>query len=461
MTDYNTIIDNALTQFGTPLHLYFPEKVADAARQFQQVAKDNYPNTQILFAVKSNPCSSSIHLVNNLGLGVDVVSEYELKAAIVEGMSGERVVCNGNAKTDAYIIEAIEYGATIAADSFDEVQLISKYSQIRKSVTKAIIRLSGMELDGLTSPDQSTASHWTKFGIPYRQWRQFFELAKRDPFIQPVGISAHIGTQIVDARGYERLITTLLEIIETAQAEGIAIQQVDLGGGFPLSYLSEEQWNEFRQKLKAQRNGAPKSEWVTWGEFGMGGYGKDWTGKGYWSAYPGAKMLEHLLNFRSGGGKTVAERLLAAGNPTLTIEPGRGLFGEAGITLAEVIGVKEVEVNHLVILNLGIVNHGTVLVTPDIYPMSVYPPLPDDKPVEVFVAGRLCFTGDMISKVKIPLNRMPRRGDIVIIEKTGAYCADHFASNSCGYPRPAKVAVGEDGSFEVWRKGETFEDVFG
>ncbi len=460
MIETSPIIKRAIKAFGTPLHLYFPKRVSESAEQFKRVAKEYYPNTEILFAVKSNPCIGAIRLIGDLGLGVDVASEFELKAAKIVGIEGDQIVCNGNAKTDDYIESAIRHGATISADCLEEVKLIGKIAGRIRKQANVMIRLSGMALDGLTSADQSTAAHWTKFGIPFRDWRKFFDLAGRDPFIDPVGISAHIGTQICDARGYEKLTSALLGILEAASAEGWRMKRVDFGGGFPLSYLEEDQWVTFQGKLKDQRNGAPTSEWVTWGEVGMGGFGEAWSGKAYWSLFPGARMFEHILTFRPNGGKTVAERLKSAGNPLLCIEPGRGLFGEAGMTIAKVMGVKEVEGNNLVITDLGIVNHGTVLVTPDIYPMFIYPPKSDDKHAEVFVAGRLCFTGDMISKVKIPLNRLPKRGETLVIGMTGAYCADHFASNSCGFPRPPKVAVLEDGSFEVWRKAERFEEVF-
>jgi len=66
----------------------------------------------------------------------------------------------------------------------------------------------------------------------------------------------------------------------------------------------------------------------------------------------------------------------------------------------------------------------------------------------------------MISKIKLKLNRMPKRGDMMVIYHTGAYCADHFASNSCGYPLPAKVAIGAQGEVEVWRQRQEFSDVF-
>lgn len=454
------LIRNLIDRFGLPLHVYFPGMVAQSAENFISVAKRLYPNIQVDFAVKSNPCVGALHTAKRLGLGVDVVSEFELSAAIECDFLPEAIVCNGNAKTDPYIKMAVDFGATIAVDSLDELTLIAAYSSREKKRANILIRLSGMDLDGLTSQDQSTAGHWTKFGIPYENWKSAFKVATALPSIKLMGISAHIGTQICDPSGYRRLLKSMISVYEQAFDLGITLTHIDIGGGFPLNYIDETGWLDFRGKLALQRRGAPHNEWVTWGEIGMGCNSENWQGKAYWTEFPGAKMLEHLLEYTPDNGKTVADRLRTIGEPKLMIEPGRGLFGEAGITLAEVIGVKEVEGNYLVILNLGIVNHGTVLVTPDIYPMRILPEKPDDRHVEVFVAGRLCFTGDMISKVKIPLNRMPIRGDIIAIGMTGAYCADHFASNSCGFPRPPKVAVLEDGSIEIWRKGESEQEVF-
>ena len=55
----------------------------------------------------------------------------------------------------------------------------------------------------------------------------------------------------------------------------------------------------------------------------------------------------------------------------------------------------------------------------------------------------------------------PERGESFVIFHTGGYSADHFASHSCGFPRPAKIAILENGSVELWRAGEDFTDVFG
>jgi hypothetical protein len=43
---------------------------------------------------------------------------------------------------------------------------------------------------------------------------------------------------------------------------------------------------------------------------------------------------------------------------------------------------------------------------------------------------------------------------------TGAYSADHFASHSCGFPIPAKVAIDDAGRWTLWRRAEHYSDVF-
>ncbi|MCK5827782.1 hypothetical protein KAH43_04575, partial [Candidatus Bipolaricaulota bacterium] len=205
---------------------------------------------------------------------------------------------------------------------------------------------------------------------------------------------------------------------------------------------------------------------VTWTDLPMG-YSKDaspeapWIGKAYWSAVPQSAMLTHLLNHTFADGRTCIERLHALGSPSLIAEPGRALMASTGITLTQVAGTKNVLDHTVVSLEMGINNHGTNLISPDMFPSAVLPTQDDDEPVDAFLAGRLCFSGDMISKTKVTLNRLPKRGERFVLFHTGAYGADHFASNSCGFLRPGKVAIRPDGRAEVWRKPERFDDIFG
>lgn len=455
---------------GLPLHVVFEERFAQNVEKFNTIIEKLYPKTLLCFAVKSNPCRGAVRMAAKFELGVDVVSEFELRAALAEGIQPKKIVCNGNVKSDHYLDGAIAAGALIAADSEWELNLISAISRFKECRTKVLLRFSGMPLEGFTSPEQSTASQWTKFGFPVSRAYDIFKFVSKLPNIETVGISAHIGTQICDPMGYARLMIHVFNLMNIAQKHRLRFSYIDIGGGFPVNYLTRKKWIEFERTLREQLTGnLETSEIATWDNTPMGfkylngmapRVTDPWVGKAYWSEAPGAEMLKVILLQKITDGKSVQEHLEAHGNPTLIIEPGRSLIGTAGITVARAAGVKTVNENNVLALELGIVNHGTNLITDDIFPVEVRPQREKEEPLKAFLAGRLCFSGDMISKVKVSLNRMPRRSDLVVLHHTGAYCADHFASNSCGFPRPAKVAVCQDGSTQLWRPADKFEDMF-
>ena len=463
-------IERAIERFGLPLHVFFFDEMARNARAFLDAAQDHYPNTIVAFAVKSNPCRGAIRATSAFGLGADVASEYELRAALEEGVDPSRITCNGNAKSDTYLVDAVDAGALVAVDNADELARLEALAGSLGRTPEVLVRFRGMPLSGLTSEDQTTASDWTKFGFQVDESGDVFRRVGASDVLRFGGISAHIGTQIADPAGYERLLSHLLALAETASATGLKVGYIDIGGGFPVRFLSEGTWRRFGERLLARlRGNAGIEEAVTWNDLPMGyahsgaldSVSPDWKGKSYWTACPGSQMLAHLLQHRFADGRTTVDHLEELGSPTLIAEPGRALMATAGVTLTQVMGVKDVLGHHVVSLDLGINNHGTNLISPDVFPAAVLPLQEGDRTTEAFLAGRLCFSGDMISKAKVPLNRVPTRGERFVLYHTGAYGADHFASHSCGFPRPAKVAIRSDGGIEVWRQPDRFEDVFG
>ena len=464
------LIARLTKQHGLPLHLFFVEEMEYTADAFAKVISRLYPNTLTAFSVKSNPCRGALKEASRMDLGVDVASEYEFQAALKEGIPPEKIVCNGNAKSDEFLQMAIETGSLLAVDSLEEIDLADRISAERNKEARTLIRISGMPLEGFTAASQSTASAWTKFGIPAEEAPLVLQHVAGLNHTSFEGISAHIGTQICEPVAYERLFDYFLRLVEESESLGLETRFLNIGGGFPVPFLSEAEWERFTARLQDQLTGSlPAEQCVTWDNLPMGyahlqghspGGKVPWIGKVYWSPYPGPAMLDRLLSHPDAQGIPLHKRLTSIGSPTLIIEPGRSLMAPAGVTLTRVMGIKEVLGNLVVSLDTGINNHGTNLIAPDIFPASVWPKRSDDRPVEAFLAGRLCFSGDMISKAKVRLNRLPRRGELMIIYGTGAYSADHFASHSCGFPRPAKVSVHADGSVEVWRRAETLEDVF-
>ncbi len=458
-------------RFGLPLHVIFKSRIKENYISFMEAGKQHYPFLRISYAVKSNPCRGAIRTVAELKSGVDAVSEYEMQTALEEGVSGNKIVCNGNAKTDRYLQLAADSGAYVALDCIDEIDRLDAIAAKVGKTAPVLIRVVGMPLEGLTSQDQSTATNWTKFGFHIDEFDAVFNRIKAKNALKFAGISAHIGTQICDETGYERLMQHLLKLMDHCRDDlSVPVEAIDLGGGFPVNYMTKDDWDDFNARLKKQLAGeAPTDEWVTWENIPMGyaylqgrrpAVNDKWIGKAYWTEYAGSDMLERLLTKVHYKGKPLNRYLNENGSPLIIAEPGRGIVGTAGITLAEVAWVKKVMGNYVVSLDIGIVNQGTNLITPDIFPAEILPKKDKEKPIEAFLAGRLCFTGDLVSKVKLKLNRLPQRGDKIVLHHTGSYCADHFASNSCGFMRPAKVAVAENGRIEIWRKADRFEDVF-
>jgi diaminopimelate decarboxylase len=172
-----------------------------------------------------------------------------------------------------------------------------------------------------------------------------------------------------------------------------------------------------------------------------------WSGEKFYSPYPKEKMLARLLSgsIPFQGQEVPLKKVLdQIGKPKLMVEPGRAIVGDAGITLARVADVYEVAGRYpLVTLELGIVNHGTGLVEPDLYPWTLANDIErkDRHPFKAFVAGRLCFSGDMLSRYLISFPRKPIRGDVAVIEKTGAYASTFFASQANAFPLPGQLLI--------------------
>ncbi len=459
------VIDRMIDKYELPLHVVFLEQFEANAREFKDVLQASYTNGFVALAVKSNPCRGAVRAASSNGLGADVASENELRLALEEGIPPQKIICNGNAKTSAYLKMALEAGCFIAVDNHDEIAEVEQLTADVHHHADIFLRFRGMPLAGLTSDDQTTAADWTKFGFHIDDASNLFSRFVDHPTIRFRGVSAHIGTQIAEPRGYESLLDHLLRLTEMAQVCGLSPDVIDTGGGFPVSFLLEMEWRGFQDRL-LKRLQASTAESVTWNDLPMGYSGgtqseAEWIGKAYWSTVPQSQMLAHLLNHAFEDGRTCVDRLADLGEPTLIVEPGRALMASTGITLTQVAGTKTVLDHTVVSLEMGINNHGTNLISPDMFPAVVLPARENDDPIEAFLAGRLCFSGDMISKTKVPLNRLPQRGERFVLFHTGAYGADHFASNSCGFLRPGKVAIRADGTAEVWRKPEAFDQVFG
>jgi diaminopimelate decarboxylase len=484
-------------KFSLPLHLYDGRRITANLEAFQQVFKKCEIAGEVYYAVKACGFPEIVKLAANAGAGADVASEYELATALEAGIPPGKLVIHGNAKSDDYLERSVTLGALVAANHHTELDRIEAVAKKQKRSVRVLLRLSGFELGPVTATGIFTAGIWCKFGEPLAGVPSVLKALKKWPHIDLIGFHVHIGSQIAEVEPYQEVLGVMAELAFLyREVVGRPVRVIDLGGGFPVSYVDRRTWNNLlrsiRRQIESKRvslNRSAKSQgskippnppllkggiqglpfWekgnegdlkisqsVTW-EGMTGGFKPDpetgkidwrrWSGEKFYTPYPKEKMLARLLKGKvpfQGKAERVKKVLEKIGNPRLLVEPGRAIVGDAGITLARVVDVYPLSGGHpLVTLDLGIVNHGTGLVEPDLYSWTLANSVErkDRRPFKAFVAGRLCFSGDLLSRYLVSFPRKPIRGDIAVIEKTGAYAPTFFASRANGFPLPAQVLV--------------------
>ena len=138
------------------------------------------------------------------------------------------------------------------------------------------------------------------------------------------------------------------------------------------------------------------------------------------------------------------------------MEPGRSIVADAGVTLYQTGGVKEVKgYRNYVTVDGGMTDNPRYALYKSAYTVLNASRAGEKADYECTVAGRCCESGDRIAE-NIFMAR-PERGDIIAVLTTGAYNYA-MASNYNRVPRPAMVMIG-DGKARLVVKRESFEDM--
>src|ERR1700749_518887 len=113
-------------RYGTPLHVIDEAGLRRQMRRYVGGLETRWPNSEGLFAAKSLPIVAMYRVAASEGMSIDVAGLGELVMAIEAGVPGARIYQHGNAKTDAEIGRAVEYGVgTIIVDGRDDLHRIA------------------------------------------------------------------------------------------------------------------------------------------------------------------------------------------------------------------------------------------------------------------------------------------------------------------------------------------------
>jgi diaminopimelate decarboxylase len=391
-------------KYGTPLYVYSAGQILDRYRLFSKAFA--HRDHLICYSVKANSNLSILKLLAGQGSGFDIVSGGELLRILeVNKKAARRVVFSGVGKTAEEIDLALAAGILIFnVESESELALLAERAGKRRVRARVALRVNP-DVFAETHPYISTGLREHKFGIDIKAARSVYQEAKRSRYLDPVGISVHIGSQIQNAEPFGAALDGVAELIRELAGDGIRIEFVDAGGGLGIDYRG--------------------------------------------SAFDPAVQIGKYAAALEGALKEFEGRLL--------LEPGRFLIAQAGTLLARVLVVKRNGNKTFVITDAGMND----LIRPALYQAhhEIFPVVRDPlaKPGVVDIVGPVCETGDFFARDR----EMPavKEGDLVAILDTGAYGMS-LSSNYNSRPRPAEVLV-EGKRARLIRRRETIRDLVG
>ena len=399
--------------YGTPLLVMDEEQIRCRCRTYLQAMKDFLPRgSRPLYASKALSFKGIYRIMQEEGMGVDVVSVGELHTAARAGFPMEHAFFHGNSKTDSTIRYAMEQGiGWFICDNAEELDAIDAEAARQGITQKVLLRLTP-GIDPHTHEKINTGRIDSKFGatIETGQAEQLILRALGKSHVSLQGYHCHIGSQIFDPEPFRDAAVLMLEFAaRIKQLHGYSPAVLNLGGGMGVPYTKDD------------------------------------------------PTIDYAANIRSIGMLiTDTCRRLGLTPPAILMEPGRSIVADAGITLYTVESTKQIPgFKNYVAIDGGMTDNPRYTLYQASY--TVLPAGQMDKPADMCctVAGCCCESGDLIQEDVLLPNL--QRGDLLAVLTTGAYNYS-MASNYNRVPRPPIVMIGKDGPYVAVRR-ETLEDL--
>lgn len=388
---------------GTPFYCYSSAAITGRFKEFRDAFAGQ--NAIISYAMKANSNQAVLTTLAELGAGMDVVSEGELRRARAAGVPGERIIFSGVGKTLAEMNLALDENIfCFNVESEPELDALSRAASARGAVAPIAVRVNP-DVDARTHAKIATGKSENKFGVPISRARDVYAYARTLPGLSVHGVDMHIGSQITDLQPFDDAFALLAEFVRALRADGHSINHVDLGGGLGIAYRSDN-------------NPPPSPE-----------------------AYA----------------KLVAKRTAALGCKVI-LEPGRLIVGNAGVLVASVIYLKKGENKRFVIVDAAMND----LVRPTLYDahheiLPVKEPEPGAYPMRSDVVGPVCESGDYLALDR-DLAELAA-GDLVAVMSAGAYGAVQAGTYNTRLLVPEVLVKGAE--YAIVRPRTTYEELIG
>lgn len=371
------------------------------------------PGVLHTFAAKAASLIPVLRLLARDGMGCEVASPGELRIALDAGFDPATIVFDSPAKTREELAQCLELGVAINADNLTELRRIDA---MRDDDCASVIGLRVNPQVGTgTIGAMSTATATSKFGVALR------DPGAREAVVRAFAerpwltrLHAHVGSQGCPLELIAEGIAATYRLAEEINATlgRRQITSLDIGGGLPVNFGSDEVTLSYGDYVDALRSAVPE---------------------------------------------------LLDGRYALVTEFGRSVLAKNGFIGALVEYTKDAGGRRIAITHAGAQVATRTVLMPEAWPLRVEaydakgrakdgPLLAQD------VAGPCCFAGDVVAHAR----ELPEleEGDVVVLRDTGAYYfSTPWAYNSLPYSAVYGFTISDHVRLATVRQAQTLDEI--
>jgi ornithine decarboxylase len=373
------MIPNDLNIVEKARHLNFPTPFFFTDKA---ILKHNYDtfshlfkDCEIYYAVKANSDPRILEYLNEIGCGFEAASWFEINQLLTLGVDPEKIIYGTAVKPASHIKLSFDNGVhRFAADSREEIEKIAENAPGSRVFVRTIVDDMG-----------SVFTMSERFGTHVSTVKELIESIKHHE-LKTYGISFYVGSQALQVDKWANAIKHIAPIIQELYDEGVTLEVINIGGGFPVTYSNHKAAPHLSDIVKRVNNAL------------------------------------HSLPYM----------------PKVIMEPGRGIVASTTVLVAEVISKTVRNGKVWLCLDAGIYNalYEAMIhqgfTQYNVHPASV--PLDNTEPMMCVLAGPTGDSLDIISR-DVVLPSYIDVGDKLIFENTGAYTIT-MASPFNGFPKP-------------------------
>lgn len=392
-------------KFGSPLYLFREKDFIDNYKNFVECFVRYYPKYQLSYSYKTNYTPYIAKLVKDLGGYAEVVSDMECGVAKVVGYSPNEIVYNGPFKGELSKWCLLN-GGMVNVDNLNELNDICDFA-IRNKDHRIEI--------GLRVNINIGQSFISRFGIDIENGdlKRAFEKVETIDNLEIVGLHCHVG-QSRTVEAWKNRTSIMLELADT-YFPAKPPKYIDMGSGM-FARMEESLAEQFGNDIP--------------------------TFEDYAEAVA-APFAEHYKNIKE------------EDKPMLLTEPGTTVINSYIDFIGKVRAIKHIKGHDFVVMNCSKDNLGDICKMKRL-PMQILH-VSDKQEIlkNAKFTGYTCLEHDILYP---DYNGALGIGDYVVFGNIGGYSnvsKPPFIFWNC--PMVVKKA---DGSLQVIKKGECFEDIF-